>query len=285
MATPPILPLFVDDFLGDTQHLSCEENGAYMLLLFAAWRSPDCSLADDDRKLARICRLSVRKWKSVRHALDEFWPVENGRIYNARLRRERAYVDQKSESNRQKANKRWNKQGAENKPGGGMPQHSRGNAPHPHSTTYTDVYVGDDGQSDPAKIIFETGHSILSDAGHDDHARRGRIIGNWRKQFGDDDRLIETLSRCIAMKPREPISWVNANINSRGPSNDRQPTKRFPDLNPRNDEPGNPYVAATLERKARRAAQEPGQPDHWPEDGHRAPQLAHGSTGTRDGYD
>lgn len=83
MATPPILPLFVDDFLGDTQHLSCEENGAYMLLLFAAWRSPDCSLPDDDRKLARICRLSVRKWKSVRHALDEFWPVENGRIRHA----------------------------------------------------------------------------------------------------------------------------------------------------------------------------------------------------------
>lgn len=284
MATPPILPLFVDDYLGDTQHLSCEENGAYMLLLFAAWRTSDCSLPDDDRKLARICRLSVRKWKAVRTALDEFWPSEDGRISNARLRRERAYVDQKSESNRQKADKRWKKQRAENKQDGVMPWHSKGNAPHPHSTTLPDGNVGGaPPEDDPAKIIFDTGHAILETAGHDDRARRGRIIGNWRKQFGDDDKLIETLSRCLAMKPQEPISWVNASLKPRGPSNDREQPRHFPDLN--QQQPGNSWVAATLERKARRSSQEQRHPDRGTEDRSGIAQLADGTTGTSHGFD
>ena len=132
------------------------------------------------------------------------------------------------------------------------------------STTYPDGYVGDDTQIDPAKVVFETGHEILKDAGHADPARRGRIIGNWRKQFGDDDRLIDTLSRCIAMKPREPISWVNANIARREPSNDANRRGNALGL-PRDNEPqsGNPYVQAAAQRQADRAAAEQRDADPW----------------------
>ena len=40
MADFPALPFFTDAYLGDTQHLTLEEHGAYQKLLYIAWRSP-----------------------------------------------------------------------------------------------------------------------------------------------------------------------------------------------------------------------------------------------------
>ena len=131
MSAPAYLPLFGADYLSDTQHLSCEEHGAYLLLLIAAWGQDDCSLPDDNRKLARICRLSLRKWGFVRAAIQDFWIAENGRLTNRRLAKERAYVDQKSNTNRENARTRWDKQSAENKQSEQCERISERNAPQP----------------------------------------------------------------------------------------------------------------------------------------------------------
>lgn len=128
---PAAIPLFADAYLADTMHLTTEEHGAYMLLLMAAWRSDDCSLINDDRKLARITGLSTRKWNAIKDTILEFWTVENDRIFNSRLRKERSYVDKKSASNRKNAEKRWKSQTTENIEDGGMPSQSDGNAPPP----------------------------------------------------------------------------------------------------------------------------------------------------------
>lgn len=132
MSSPAYLPLFPADYLSDTQHLSTEEHGAYLLLLMTAWTQQGCSLPDDDAKLARVCRLSLRKWKLLRPTMEEFWRIEGGRWHNARLTQERIYVDQKSQSNREKARKRWDKQPIENKQSESSRSISRSNAPHPH---------------------------------------------------------------------------------------------------------------------------------------------------------
>ncbi len=62
MAQFPALPFWTDAYLGDTSHLTTIEHGAYLLLLFTAWRSKDCSLPDDDKLLARYARLSPAQW-------------------------------------------------------------------------------------------------------------------------------------------------------------------------------------------------------------------------------
>lgn len=131
MSKPAAIPFFGDAYLADTTHLTTEEHGAYFLLLLAAWRQEDCGLPDDDKKLARIAGLATRKWTAIKPTIMEFWAVENGRIYQARLRKERAYVDQKSESNRKSAEARWNKQGVENKASGVSERISERNAPPP----------------------------------------------------------------------------------------------------------------------------------------------------------
>lgn len=83
MTSPAYLPLFPADYLADTQHLSAEEHGAYLLLMMTAWLQDDCGLPDDDRKLSRITRLSLRKWKACRPTMLEFWRIENGRWFHA----------------------------------------------------------------------------------------------------------------------------------------------------------------------------------------------------------
>ena len=159
MSGPAYLPLFGADYLSDTQHLSCEEHGAYLLLLIAAWGQDDCSLPDDDRKLARICRLSLRKWGFVRAAIEDFWMVKNGRLTNRRLAKERAYVDQKSNTNRQSARARWDKQTIETKQSTECERISERNAPQPQPHIEEEIPPkGGCASSDaltPAQIVLE----------------------------------------------------------------------------------------------------------------------------------
>lgn len=131
MSKPAALPLFGDSYLADTTHLTTEEHGAYLLLMIAAWRQPECSLPLDDRKLARIAGLSGKKWTSIKETILEFWTVENDRIYQARLRKEHVYVCQKSEANRKSAEARWNKQHIEKQQDDECERISERNAPPP----------------------------------------------------------------------------------------------------------------------------------------------------------
>lgn len=128
---PAYIPLFGNDYLGDTMHLTTEEHGAYFLLMIAAWRQDDCGLPYDDRKLAKIVRLPTRRWDAIKETILEFWTVEEGRIFQPRLRKEWNYARQKSEANRKSASARWSKQATENIESGSCERTTERNAPQP----------------------------------------------------------------------------------------------------------------------------------------------------------
>lgn len=89
MAQFPALPIWTDAFIGDTQHLTTSETGAYFLLLMVAWRDPDCSLPNDEKVLARLTR-SGKNWPRMREAVMRFWHLEeDGRWHQKRLTKER----------------------------------------------------------------------------------------------------------------------------------------------------------------------------------------------------
>lgn len=100
MAEYPAMPLFTDAFIGDTLHLNSAQVGAYMLMLMTAWRSPDCSLPNDDVYLARITRMDKRTWLNNKKVLLEFWQVtEDAKLFQKRLGDERIYVEEKRNNN------------------------------------------------------------------------------------------------------------------------------------------------------------------------------------------
>jgi len=113
MAEFPALPLWTDAYLADTKHLSTIQHGAFLLLLFEAWRSKDCSLPDDDKFLAKITGMTTQQWTRNKPVLMQKWNFENGRWWNGRLRDElnsvRRQRDQKKHAGQASALKRLNR--------------------------------------------------------------------------------------------------------------------------------------------------------------------------------
>lgn len=97
MSERPFMQLYVSDFIGDTLSLSTEQIGAYMLLLMAMWNAGG-RLPADDAKLARIVRLSVKKWRAIAADLMTFFDGDDDAIWHNRLTRELHKSESKSQS-------------------------------------------------------------------------------------------------------------------------------------------------------------------------------------------
>jgi uncharacterized protein YdaU (DUF1376 family) len=82
----PFLPLYVDDYEAATAHLSPLEDGIYMRLLRLLWRSPGCSIPDNQHWVMRHLRVDSAVYVEVVHPLIlEFFTRKNGKIYQRRL--------------------------------------------------------------------------------------------------------------------------------------------------------------------------------------------------------
>src|ERR1700730_261692 len=105
------MPVFIGDYLADTMHLSTEQHGAYLLLLFHLWRRG--TLPDDDGALAQITGLTRTAWSNARPVLAEFFQIHDGLWRHRRVERERTRVTAKQLSNSKQgklaAARRWSK--------------------------------------------------------------------------------------------------------------------------------------------------------------------------------
>ncbi len=99
MTAAPYMPMFWGDYFADTQHLDCEENGAYLLLLGTMWMAGG-SLPADEKRLARCCRLSLKKFKRIWPVLKPFFSEKDGLLSQGRLTKERNYVQSRTELRR-----------------------------------------------------------------------------------------------------------------------------------------------------------------------------------------
>ncbi|WP_322415342.1 YdaU family protein [Mesorhizobium huakuii] len=97
MSERPFMQLYVSDFVGDTLQLSTEQIGAYMLILMAMWNAGG-RLPDDDAKLARVARLSLKRWRAISADLLSFFEREAGEIGHKRLAKELQKALVKSEA-------------------------------------------------------------------------------------------------------------------------------------------------------------------------------------------
>lgn len=109
------MPLYIADYLADTQHLSTLEHGAYLLLLMAYWRKKG-PLPDDDVKLARIAGLSLKQWKVIRSNVVELFRAGDGQLVSTRAEKEIEAARVKSEKARANALERYRTDDADAEP-------------------------------------------------------------------------------------------------------------------------------------------------------------------------
>jgi uncharacterized protein YdaU (DUF1376 family) len=108
------MPLYTGDYKRSTDHLTCRQHGAYLLLLMHHWDKG--FLPDDDSQLAKIARLSSREWRTDAPVIRLFFVQENGRLIQPRLKSEldKARGVAHSRSKRENA-KHWNTNGSPKK--------------------------------------------------------------------------------------------------------------------------------------------------------------------------
>lgn len=115
MAALPYMQLYVADYLADTMHLTTEEHGAYLLLIFNYWQTGKPIPVS---RLARITRLSNERWTDVERSLGEFFNERDNEWIHDRIERDleavRATQEQRIAAGKASAEAR--KQSAKSRP-------------------------------------------------------------------------------------------------------------------------------------------------------------------------
>jgi uncharacterized protein YdaU (DUF1376 family) len=212
----PALPLWTDAYLADTRHLSTVEHGAYLLLLMTAWRSPDCRLPDDDKKLARWAGLDMRRWQQIKPTIMQFWCLEAGWWTQKRLSKEAVWVRRNAEANRERAAaggraKALKSAGQDLLEAGS--EHALSVLPTPTPTKEVIPLDKSNGAIDPAKVMFDAGRALLSEAGVP-AAKQGALLGKWRRDNGDE-ALIAAIGKAKREGAVDPISFIEGCFRAR----------------------------------------------------------------------
>lgn len=215
------MPLWIGSYLADTQRLTRDQHGGYLLLLMAYWREGG-PLVDDDEELASIVKATPKEWSALRPRLAKFFAVADGYWSHKRVEKELAGAKERSEKSSSKARAaaeaRWNRSASiapcnasSNAPS--ITQALQEQCPTPSPTPInTSVPNGTGGQAakltDPAEIIFGYGLSMLTNAGTIEKQARS-FLGGLRKMHGDE-ALIDKLRDCAKAKPLQPLEWLAA---------------------------------------------------------------------------
>ncbi|EEQ8052860.1 DUF1376 domain-containing protein [Escherichia coli] len=92
MAALPYMQLYIADYLADTMHLSAEEHGAYLLLMFNYWQT---GKPIPKNRLAKISRLTNERWADVEPSLREFFCDNGDEWVHLRIEEDLASVREK----------------------------------------------------------------------------------------------------------------------------------------------------------------------------------------------
>jgi len=75
------MPMFWGDYLSVSGALTTEESGACLHLMGHYWYGKMLGIPDDDRILARITKLPLRRWKAIKPAVMGLFVARDGAWY------------------------------------------------------------------------------------------------------------------------------------------------------------------------------------------------------------
>ncbi|PWC93040.1 hypothetical protein AEJ54_14075, partial [Azospirillum sp. Sp 7] len=106
MSQAPSMPVFPDALIADTTDLNMEEFGAYCMILMVTWRNNGQALPDDPARLARVCRMTEKRWtERVGPVLARFFDLSEGVWRQHRLEKEWNFVAKQRASQSEKGKK------------------------------------------------------------------------------------------------------------------------------------------------------------------------------------
>ncbi len=237
------MPLYVGDYLGDTQRLTTEQHGAYLLLILDYWRNGPAP--DDDAVLQQITKLDARAWKKHRPAMQRLFQVTGGEWRHKRIDAELAQAEANAERRSSKAKAaaeaRWAQSGDAPSNGrragkGGTSGHATSNAPSmpeamlgacppqspsPKKSSVPDG-TGADAPSlpDPEKVMFDAGRKLLGADGMTSEAA-GRLLGKWKRDHGAE-AVITALGKAQREGAIDPKSFIEGCLrNGKSPHHGR----------------------------------------------------------------
>lgn len=209
----PWMPLYIADYLRKTTHLGALESGAYLHLIMDYWQND--GLPDDDKKLARIAKMTDREWKAAKSTLQAFfhdgWRHDK---IDEEIRTAAQIAGSNAEKARGAANKRWSKHTQAKHEA--MPdvcsEHASSNAPHdaPECTLHTsqsEERKDAAGAALPEADLFRRGKEVLGKNG-------GGLIKNLLKSKQNNIPLARAAIEQASTK-EDPREYVGAIIRGR----------------------------------------------------------------------
>lgn len=221
------MPLYVGDYLGDTQRLTTEQHGAYLLMILDYWRNGPAP--DDDAVLQQITKLDAKAWKKHRPAMARLFQIADGewrhKRIDAELAQAEANAERRSSKARAAAEARWaqseqspnaaasNAKGNATSNARSMPEAMLGECP-PQSPSPKKKNSVPDGTGadappsppDPERVMFEHGRRLLAEAGVKPDAA-GRLLGKWKRDHGPE-AVITALGKAQREGAIDPTSFI-----------------------------------------------------------------------------
>ena len=100
------MPIYIGDYIRDTQELTAEEHGAYFLLLMHYWQK-DGKIGNNVKRLSVVAKTSK---ETISYLLENYFILNNGNYRNKRADIEMESAKARSSAARKNVQKRWNKQ-------------------------------------------------------------------------------------------------------------------------------------------------------------------------------
>ena len=98
MSKVPMQQWFPDTHIAHTFNLTLEEQGAYRLLMDNMWIKGG-SIRDDDKEVARMLRISVKRWQRLKLKLADYLTINMNIITQKRLQEDYNKVRENSKKN------------------------------------------------------------------------------------------------------------------------------------------------------------------------------------------
>lgn len=105
------VPFHIGDWLSGTMHMDGTEVGAYFMLCMAHYQAGEQGLPDDDVKLARIGKVSLKVWNKIRPTIAEKFIIEDGFWRSPKVIEVLQKIATRSTKARSSVAARWNSKG------------------------------------------------------------------------------------------------------------------------------------------------------------------------------